>query len=127
MLQSNVTSMGSNRNRDKGNDYERQVAKELRELGFPGVVTSRSESKSTDDDKVDLIDKEGKLPVNIQLKKTKNTPAYFDIRAQSSVDPETFVLFWNKQEKKKINFCSAGELVMMDKSLFYKMLTKYIK
>ena len=33
----------------KGNAYETKIAKELRELGFSGVVTARSESKSTDE------------------------------------------------------------------------------
>ena len=54
--------------REKGNNYERKIAKELNELGFD-VVTSRSESKNTDNNKVDLIDKSNKLPLNIQLKK----------------------------------------------------------
>lgn len=80
------------RNKAKGNEYERKIAAELRELGFPGVVTSRSESKIADANKVDLIDTEGKLPVNIQLKKVMNFPQYFKIREESTVDPETFVL-----------------------------------
>lgn len=50
------------RNRARGNDYERKIARELRELGFPGVVTSRAESKSMDDKKIDLIDKDDLLP-----------------------------------------------------------------
>lgn len=81
-------------NKRRGNGYERQIAKELRELGFEQVVTSRSESKSTDDNKVDIIDKEGKLPFNmqIQLKKTIATPQYFKIREESTVDPESFVI-----------------------------------
>lgn len=81
-------------NKRRGNGYERQIAKELRELGFEQVVTSRSESKSTDDNKVDIIDKEGKLPYNmqIQLKKTIATPQYFKIREESTVDPESFVI-----------------------------------
>ena len=58
--------------KNKGNRYEAQIAKELRELGFTGVKTSRSESKSTDDNKVDIVDTEHKLPVNIQIKKTQS-------------------------------------------------------
>lgn len=77
----------------KGSRYEQQIAKELRDLGFSGVKTSRQESKSTDDNKVDIIDTEGKLPLNIQLKKTLVAPQYFKIREESTVDPDTFVLF----------------------------------
>lgn len=50
-------------NKRRGNQYEQKIAKELRELGFEGCVTSRSESKSMDDQKVDIIDKNNELPV----------------------------------------------------------------
>ena len=76
----------------KGSNYERQIAKELRDIGFTGVVTARSESKSKDDDKIDLIDKDSKLPVEIQLKRTIAIPQYFKIREQSSVDNKKFAI-----------------------------------
>lgn len=115
------------RNKAKGNEYERKIAKELRELGFEGVVTARSESKAVDNNKVDLIDTEGKLPCNIQLKKTVNTPQYFGIREASTVNPASFVIIWNRQEKVNVNFKSVGEVVMMDKELFYTLLSCYNK
>lgn len=74
----------------KGNRYEQQIAKELRELGFSGVKTSRSESKTVDNNKVDIIDTENRLPIQIQLKKTQNIPNYFKIRDESTVNPEDF-------------------------------------
>lgn len=77
--------------REKGHAYERKIAKELNELGFD-VVTSRSESKSTDDNKVDLIDLSKNLPIQIQLKKTSNIPNYFKIRSESTVDSKTFCI-----------------------------------
>ena len=80
------------RNKARGNEYECRIAKELRELGFTGVVTARSESKRTDNNKVDLIDTNKQLPFNIQLKRTVNTPQYFKIREESTVDPKSFVL-----------------------------------
>lgn len=111
--------------KNKGNRYEAQIAKELRDLGFPGVKTSRSESKSTDDNKIDIIDTENKLPVNIQLKKTQSIPSYFKIRSESTVDPKTFAIIWNKQEKKKTNICSVGECVIISKELFYELIKPY--
>lgn len=78
-------------NRRSGFDYERKIVKELNALGFD-VVTSRAESKNLDDDKVDIADKNGKLPCFIQLKKTVNTPQYFAIRDKSSKDNKKFVL-----------------------------------
>ena len=113
--------------RTKGHSYECKIAAELRELGFEGVVTSRSESKSMDDNKVDLIDKNGILPCNIQLKCTKATPQYFKIREESTVENKSFVLIWNKQETKLVNICSVGEVVMIDKQFFYELIKQYLK
>ena len=81
-------------NKQRGSNFERQIAKQLRELGFQGCVTSRSESKSTDDNKIDIIDKNKQLPfdMQIQTKKTSSTPSYFGIREQSTVDNEKFVI-----------------------------------
>ena len=80
------------RNRQRGNTYERKIAQELRDLGFNGVVTSRSESKTMDNNKVDLIDTDNKLPVMIQLKKTTTTPQYFSIVKETTVPKEKFVI-----------------------------------
>lgn len=51
-------------NRRKGQDWERKVAKDMRELGFELAATTRSESKLLDDCLLDLCN----LPFNIQLK-----------------------------------------------------------
>lgn len=40
--------------RKKGHKYELQIAKLFKELGFSACVSSRSESKRTDDEKIDL-------------------------------------------------------------------------
>lgn len=79
------------RNRQRGNEYERRIAKELNDLGFE-VVTSRSESKRTDDNKIDLIDLSHKLPVQLQLKRVTSTPQYFKIRQESTVENKNFAL-----------------------------------
>lgn len=111
----------------KGNTWELKIAKELRNIGFPGVVTSRSESKRTDDDKVDLIDIEGKMFFYPQIKATQNTPSYFKIREESSKENKYFVLFWAKQEKREVNIITTGEAVILDKEFFYELIKKYIE
>lgn len=122
-----VRSRSGSYSKKKGSAYECKIASELRELGFTGVVTSRSESKSMDDNKIDLVDKDGVLPWAIQLKCTQQTPLYFKIRNESTVDNKNFILFWNKQEKREVNICSVGEVVMMDKELFYELIKPYTK
>lgn len=110
----------------KGNRYEQQIARELRDLGFTGTKTSRSESKSLDDNKIDIMDTNNKLPLQIQLKKTQNIPNYFKIREESSVNPEEFCIIWAKQEKKETNICTVGEVALIDKKMLYKLLEYYI-
>jgi hypothetical protein len=111
--------------KNKGNRYEQKIARELRELGFTGVKTSRTESKEADNNKIDIVDTQKKLPVNIQLKKTQSIPSYFKIREESTVDPKSFCIIWAKQEKKEKNICTVGEAVIMDKQLFYELLKSY--
>lgn len=112
--------------RNKGHRYETKIAQELRDLGFTEVVTSRSESKSMDDKKVDLIDRSGQLPCYIQLKNTVNTPQYHLIKKECPLKDKPFVIIWNKQIKKEKVFGSAGEVVIIDKDFFYKLLLKLI-
>ena len=116
-----------NYSRNKGHNYEQKIARELRELGYDGVVTSRSQSKRLDDMKIDLVDINNKLPFYCQLKCTSNIPNYFKIRSQCPLTDKPFVLFFNRQEVKdgQVNMSSVGELVMLDKSFFYELLKKY--
>lgn len=78
-------------NKQRGNRAELKIIKELNDLGFQ-CVSSRSESRSTDDNKVDIIDKSNKLPCQIQIKHTLSTPPYFSIREETTVPNEEFVI-----------------------------------
>ena len=77
--------------RNKGNAYERKIVKELKELGFD-VGTARNNSKAEDNNKVDIHDNKGNLPCKIQLKATQQTPQYFKIRSETTVNPDEFVI-----------------------------------
>jgi len=112
------------RNRQRGNEYERRIAKELNDIGFQ-VVTSRSESKRADDNKIDLIDLSNKLPVQLQLKRVTSTPQYFKIREESTVPNRNFALLWNKQKNVNGRFMSEGEVVILDKLMFYQLIAPY--
>lgn len=112
-------------NRNRGNAYERRIAQELRDLGYEGVVTSRNESKSMDDKKVDLIDPTGKLPFYPQLKATIKTPDYFAIKKACPLKDKPFVLFWSRIQPTESTFRSIGEVVFIDKEFFYKLIKEY--
>ena len=127
-IKSNVRKRSGRYQKCKGNSYERQIARELRELGFEGIKTSRSESKSTDDNKIDLLDKASLDSVfagEIQLKKTKATPSYFTIREQTTWNNDLFCILWNKQINGNINMKSIGECAIISKNLFYKLIKNY--
>jgi hypothetical protein len=116
-------------NRNRGHRAEQKVVNELKALGFTEVVSSRSESKTTDDNKVDIIDKANKLPfgINIQIKHQIQYPQYFKIREQSTVPNESFVILWDKQEAKEKNIVTVGRCAIMDIDLFYKLIEPYAK
>ena len=126
-LEKSVKKRSGKYSKTKGSNYERKIAKELQELGFTGVVTSRAESKKMDDQKVDLIDTEGMLPISIQLKCTQVTPSYFKIQEECPIKDKPFCIIWNKQEKREINCVSAGEVAMIPKEFLYELLKIYLQ
>lgn len=79
-------------NKRRGSEYERQIAKELRELGYD-VRTAREQSKALDDQKIDLVDMRGDLPFYAQIKRCIKYPNYIDIRKSCPLKDKEFVLF----------------------------------
>ena len=116
-------------NSSRGQRAEQKVVNELKALGFTGVVTSRSESKTTDDNKVDIIDKNNQLPfgINIQVKHQIPYPQYFKIREQSTVPNNTFIILWDKLAPIETNIITVGRCAIMDIDLFYKLIEPYAK
>lgn len=111
-----------NRNRTAGIKAELQIAKELRELGFDKVVTTRSESKRMDDLGVDLIQLPNpilELPAYVQVKKTLAQPKFdlLDVKLEKPL-----VVIYQRSRKKGSRFYTEGEYVMMTKEFFYKLL-----
>jgi len=97
-------------NRKKGNQYETDLAVELREF-FPNVVTSRSESKRTDDKGVDFC---YTAPFNIQAKAWERAPSYHTVLSEMPKDLNDNVIFHKKNHK--------GTVVIMSKETFYNIL-----
>jgi hypothetical protein len=71
---------GAHRNRKAGHKFELQVRDAFKVIGFPHVVSCRSESRSRDAEKIDLINKDervnGRLPYNVQCKNTTRKAEY---------------------------------------------------
>lgn len=107
------------KSRSKGHGFELQVIHELTDLGFQGLVSSRSESKNLDDAKIDIAETIDKLPCYIQCKATVNTPNIEEISDSCKRKDRPLVVMWKKQNSKK----KQHDYVLMPKDLFYQLLT----
>jgi len=111
----------------KGNNYELKIIKELTDLGYDGLKSSRSESKSLDNDKIDIAqdrDAKRELEFWVQCKCTKTTPNFEQIIKDCPRKEKPMAIFWNKQVNKEVNMGSAGEFVVIEKKVFYSLLNK---
>lgn len=113
-------SFKASQSKRKGNAYELKIIHELTDLGFEGLVSSRSESKRLDDAKIDIADTLGVLDFYGQCKRTKNTPNIETISEACPFKDKPLVIFWNKESDRQQN----NEYVFMPKEYFYKLLTK---
>lgn len=115
-------------NRTAGHNYERETAKEFRELGFCACSTSRLESRSRDNDKVDLCNKDesinGRLPYNIQCKTLLGRADYITLLNEMPSDGiEINVVLHKATKKSKAGlFRSVGQYALMNKSDFYRLV-----
>jgi hypothetical protein len=113
--------------KNKGNTYECQIVKELKEItGNENISTSRASSKKLDNMKIDIFDEDGVLPCYFQLKKTKVTPSVKKINQEVGKTDKPLAIIWNIQETKEgnVNITSAGEYVIIPKDFFYELITK---
>lgn len=107
----------ANRNRTQGNNFERIICKELKELGFE-AVTSRSESRNLDNLGVDIVTN---LPYHIQCKNMVKQPKYHTLLTTMPTDKEPVVIH-RQTHKAKSRFVTDGDYVIMKKELFYKLI-----
>jgi hypothetical protein len=100
-----------NKNRDKGNNFERIIAREFRDLGFANCETSRYASKKTDDMKVDLMFTE---PFNVQAKAWKAAPSYHKTLKEMPEDTNYNIIIHRRPRQ--------GDVVVIDKKDFYEIV-----
>lgn len=116
------------RNRNAGHSLERDIARILRECGFPNAVTSRVESKKRDDAKVDLMNKDeetnGRIPYNIQAKNCCTTISYPLILSQMPKGKEYNVIIHNQTEKVGVSgrFLTKGQFAIMHSTDFFTLI-----
>lgn len=112
------------KSKNKGSAFETEVINHLKEVGYTGCVRAAGESKKADNNKIDIVDTDRKLPVNIQCKNTQNLPNYFTIRDACSDKSKPFVMAWKKAAEG--GSVSPGTVFIIPDTLFYELLSKTI-
>jgi hypothetical protein len=115
------------RNRAAGHTWERELASLFRMLGFPHVVTTRSESRARDNQKVDLINKDerknGRFVFNVQAKNAVGHIPYGKLLAEMPDEPGVINVIAHKQtERRNTRFVGTGEFVVMNLNDFLTMV-----
>ena len=117
--------MAANRNRTAGNGLERKYVNEIKALGFPGMVTSRSESRGLDARKVDIFDLDDVFPYYIQVKNMVQNLNYHRMFEDETRDRrKPYIIMHQKTKKKGNRFYREAEYVIMEKETFYELLRK---
>lgn len=112
-------SYQAKKSKSKGNKYELQIVHELTNMGFSGLVTSRSQNRLLDNAKVDIAETDEKLSCYIQCKATSNMPSVSNITNSCPLKDRPLSIFWKKQDQSK------EEYVIIPKDYFYNLLAKY--
>ena len=115
-------SKTASKSKRKGNSFELEVVHKLREIGYEECVSSRSQDKRADANKIDIVDMKGELPVNIQCKYTQNLPNYFDIRDACTDKDKPYCLIWKKAGKNGEQ--SRGTVAVIPIEYFYQLIEK---
>lgn len=117
-----------NRNRNAGHQLERDIAKIMRDCGFPHAVTSRIESKKRDDAKVDIMNKDeetnGRLPYNLQAKNCSTSIGYPLILSQMPKGKELNVIIHNQTERAGTSkrFMTRAQFAIMYSKDFFELI-----
>ena len=121
---------GSSRNKTAGSNWERLIAKKLRELGFHDIKCSRECSRLRDSKKVDLCnadeDKNGRFPFNIQAKSYNTHVKYAKLlkELEDHNGRNQVNVVFHKLTEKSIGgkFMPKGEFAILNLDDFYKMI-----
>lgn len=113
-------------NRRRGNSWERACAEIFRKW-FPDIVTARSESKSRDDQGVDLMNKDekknGALPYDFQCKNSSKCVSYHKVISRMPQD-QIPVILHKMTEKKGKRFYEVGTYAIMKMDDFLTLVDK---
>ncbi|WP_321330505.1 hypothetical protein [uncultured Ilyobacter sp.] len=111
------------RNRTAGNQYERDIVKELKELGYTKAVTSRNESRTADANKIDIVGLDGHFAP--QCKNLSKNVNYHKLMKEINTDMPKAIFHKRTEKSTGGKFMTKGEYVILEKDFFYKLLETY--
>lgn len=98
------------------------IVKNLKELGYSGVCSARSQNKRLDNAKVDIADENDELPVYIQAKNLANFPNYYKIEEECPLKDKPFVIAYKKAYNDGTR--SPEPLAIIPLKYFYQLISK---
>lgn len=113
--ESTYRSYAAKKSKHKGSQWEYDLIKVFKEIGYEDCVTSRGESKKIDNMKIDIISES--LPFYCQAKNLANTPSYFKISEECPLKDKPFVVCWKKSDEQ-------GKAIAMIPIEFFLQLLK---
>lgn len=113
-------SYNAKKSKRKGSGLELDIIKDLTELGYKGLVSSRSQNKRLDAAKVDIAETEDELPFYIQCKATAQTPNIENIIKDCPLKDKPLIVVWRKQNAT----IKQRDYVIMPKEILYKLIKK---
>ena len=114
-------------NRERGIRGELSLIKRLKQLGFHGMVSSRSESKNLDNAGIDIVDKDNCLPCNFQIKTSLANPQYTKLISECPIKDKPLAVYHNKQYKVENSDKqrSGGSYIIYDADFGLELLRVY--
>lgn len=109
-------------NRNRGNNYEREIVNRFKQIGFDRACTSRAESRNMDAKKVDLCNIE---PWRVQVKNLSKLVDYVKVLDSMPKEEDGInVICHKKTRKRQKNFVVEGEYVIINLEDFFDLLTE---
>ena len=108
--------------RQKGNGWETTIVNKLKDIGYKGVMSSRSVNKRLDNSKVDIADELNELPIYIQAKNMASFPNYYKIERECNLKNKPFCIFYKKAYNDGTR--SPEPLAIIPLEYFYKLISK---
>lgn len=124
-----ITPKKKRNSRTAGHRYELTVMHWFRSIGFPHLVTSRSESRSRDNQKIDLINQNesvtGRFPYDVQCKNVCKPLKYKEILDEIKPTKNVIrVIFHKLTAKADVKFVHQGHYAILSAEDFLKMAAR---